>query len=142
MTMERDRRRTPPTPPKDEVVFPIVVGYTPIMNKSLKLAQHILSKLAEEKQGSLEPIVQPVYADNGEHSHWCLIDKVTGDKLWSEDPEECKAMGHPVKLAKLELETLVQLERERKKSESLMEENEKLKKKLRLYAARLKPKGQ
>ena len=139
--MARDRRRTPPTPPRDEVVFPIVVAPGPKMAKSLKLAQHILAKLAAEKQGSPEPIVQPIYADNGEHSHWCLIDKNTGEKLWSEDPEECKAMGNPVKLTKLELETLVQLERERKKSESLREENEKLKKQLRLYAARLKPKS-
>lgn len=139
--MEKGFRRYPPTPPKDEAIFPIVVGHGPKMAKSLKLAQHILAKLVTEKQGSPEPMVQPVYADNGEHSHWCLIDKTTGDKLWSENPEECKAMGHPVKLTKSELETLVQLERERKANDKLMRENEKLKKQLRLYAARLKPKG-
>ena len=140
--MDRGFRRYPPTPPKeDEAIFPLVVGQTPRMTKSLKLAQHILAKLVAEKLGSPEPMVQPVYADNGEHSHWCLIDKTTGEKLWSENPEECKAMGHPVKLTKEALETLVQLERERKSNDKLMREKETLKKQLRLYAARLKPKG-
>lgn len=138
--MERNKRHHTPTPPKDEAIFPIVVGQTPRMTKSLNLAQHILSKLAEEKQDSPEPMVEPVYGDNGEHSHWCLIDKATGEKLWSENPEECKALGHPVKLTKSDLETTVQLENERKKSESLSRENEKLKKQLHLYAARLKSK--
>lgn len=139
--MARDRRRTPPTPPKDEVIFPIVVGHGPKMAKSLKLAQHILAKLAEEKQGSLEPIVQPVYADNGEHSHWCLIDKNTGDKLWSEDPDECRAMGHTVKPSASELEALAQIQKERQANDVLRKENEKLRMQLRLYAAKLKPKG-
>lgn len=43
-----------------------------------------------------KPIVQEVFADNGEHSHWTLINPETGVKLWSEEPAECKAMGHPV----------------------------------------------
>lgn len=46
-------------------------------------------------------ILDEVFADNGEHSHWSLIDASTGVKVWSEDPEECKAQGHPVKLNKL-----------------------------------------
>lgn len=44
-----------------------------------------------------KPQVIDVFSDNGELSHWALIDPETGVKLWSEDPEECKAMGHPVK---------------------------------------------
>jgi hypothetical protein len=43
-----------------------------------------------------KPLVVEVLADNGEHSHWTLIDTETGKKLWSEDPEECKSMGYPV----------------------------------------------
>jgi hypothetical protein len=43
-----------------------------------------------------KPIIQEVFADNGEHSHWTLIDPNNGEKLWSADPEECKAMGYPV----------------------------------------------
>jgi hypothetical protein len=43
-------------------------------------------------------ILSEVFADNGEHSHWTLIESMTGIKVWSEDPEECRAQGHPVKL--------------------------------------------
>lgn len=43
-----------------------------------------------------KPLVVPVYCDNGEFSHWTLIEAGTGKKLWSEDPKECKAMGYPV----------------------------------------------
>lgn len=35
-----------------------------------------------------EPILNEVFADNGEHSHWVLIDQSSGKKLWSEDPED------------------------------------------------------
>lgn len=45
-----------------------------------------------------EPIVNEVFSDNGEHSHWNLIDPETGENLWSEDPEEDEATGHPVKV--------------------------------------------
>lgn len=44
-----------------------------------------------------EPQVIEVYTDNGEHSHWRLIDVETGDNLWSEYPEEDEARGLPVK---------------------------------------------
>jgi hypothetical protein len=37
-----------------------------------------------------------VFADNGEHTHYALIESTTGIKVWSEDPAECKAQGHPV----------------------------------------------
>jgi hypothetical protein len=37
-----------------------------------------------------------VFADNGEHSHYALIESSTGVKVWSQDPAECKAQGHPV----------------------------------------------
>lgn len=43
-----------------------------------------------------KPEVIEVYADNGQLSHYALIDTETGNKLWSEAPEECKAMGYPV----------------------------------------------
>ena len=43
-----------------------------------------------------KPILVEVFADNGEHSHWTLVDSDSGSKLWSENPEECKAMGHLV----------------------------------------------
>ena len=44
-----------------------------------------------------KPTVIEVYADNGELSHYALIDTKTGEKIWSENPEECSAMGYPVK---------------------------------------------
>ena len=43
-----------------------------------------------------KPTIIEVFACNGHHSHWALIDSETGDKVWSEAPEECKAMGFPV----------------------------------------------
>ena len=43
-----------------------------------------------------KPIVIEVFADNGELSHYALINHENGEKLWSENPEECKAMGYPV----------------------------------------------
>ena len=42
-----------------------------------------------------KPILQHIFADNGTHSHWVLINS-EGEKIWSECPEECKAMGFPV----------------------------------------------
>lgn len=47
-----------------------------------------------------KPLVIEVYADNGELSHYALVDKETVKKLWSGDPEECKAMGYPVSESK------------------------------------------
>jgi len=44
-----------------------------------------------------KPVVNEVFTDNGEHSHWNLIDAETGENLWSEFPEEDLARGHPVK---------------------------------------------
>lgn len=35
-----------------------------------------------------KPIVNEVFTDNGEHSHWNLIDAETGENLWSESSEE------------------------------------------------------
>jgi len=43
-----------------------------------------------------KPLVNEVFADNGEHSHWNLIDVKTGANLWSENPIEDKAVGHKV----------------------------------------------
>lgn len=42
-----------------------------------------------------KPTLIEVFADNGAHSHWALVDD-NGNKIWSEDHEECKAMGYPV----------------------------------------------
>ena len=44
-----------------------------------------------------KPILTEVFTCNGEHSHWRLVDVDTGENLWSEDPEEDRAMGYPVK---------------------------------------------
>lgn len=35
-----------------------------------------------------KPIINEVFSDNGEHSHWELIAAETGELLWSEDIEE------------------------------------------------------
>lgn len=35
-----------------------------------------------------KPVLTEAFADNGEHSHWRLIDPNTGDLLWTEDPKE------------------------------------------------------
>lgn len=43
-----------------------------------------------------KPIVNEVFTDNGEHSHWNLIDSETGINIWSEDAREDKAQGFPV----------------------------------------------
>lgn len=48
-----------------------------------------------------KPIVTEVYSDNGELSHYRLIDPDTGENLWSEDPDEDKTLGYPVKSAPL-----------------------------------------
>jgi len=39
-----------------------------------------------------------VFSDNGEHSHFNLIDVKTGENLWSEFPEEDKTKGFKVKI--------------------------------------------
>ena len=39
-----------------------------------------------------KPVVSEAFADNGEHSHWRLIDRETGKLLWSEFPEEDKIL--------------------------------------------------
>ncbi len=44
-----------------------------------------------------KPIIVPAYADNGEHSHWELIDVETGEVLWSEDVKETNARGQKIK---------------------------------------------
>ena len=44
-----------------------------------------------------KPIVNEVFCDNGDHSHWNLIDVETGVNLWSEDPSEDNARGFLVK---------------------------------------------
>ena len=36
-----------------------------------------------------EPKVSEMFADNGEHSHWQLVDE-NGEILWSEEPTEVK----------------------------------------------------
>lgn len=63
-----------------------------IAKASKEKAQRLQSSPAPDGQ----PIVAEAFADNGAHSHWYLIDAKTGDKLWSEDPEECAARGFSV----------------------------------------------
>lgn len=48
------------------------------------------------------PFLSEAFSDNGAHSHWKLIDPITGENLWSEDPEEDAATGHPVSNAELQ----------------------------------------
>jgi hypothetical protein len=57
------------------------------------------SKIEPSQSGNSESkfLLIDVFADNGEHSHWALIESATGVKVWSEDPAECKAQGHPVR---------------------------------------------
>lgn len=35
-----------------------------------------------------KPTIVEVFADDGQHSHWQLLDTDTGEALWSEDPVE------------------------------------------------------
>ena len=45
-----------------------------------------------------KPFLEDHKADNGEHSHWNLIDSETGELLWTEDSEEEMAQnGRSVK---------------------------------------------
>lgn len=44
-----------------------------------------------------KPILIPVLNDDGTISHWALINPENGEKLWSENPEECAAQGYKVK---------------------------------------------
>jgi hypothetical protein len=46
---------------------------------------------------SEKPTVIEVFNDDGTHSHYALVSSTTGEKLWSENPIECKAQGYPVK---------------------------------------------
>lgn len=52
-----------------------------------------------------------VSADNGEHSHWRAVNVEDGTVVWSENPEEDKALGIIVQqgnvLLKIELDKLV-----------------------------------
>jgi hypothetical protein len=59
----------------------------------------VYSKIEPSQSGNSESkyLLIAVFADNGEHSHWALIKSATGVKVWSEDPVECKAQGHPVR---------------------------------------------
>ena len=43
-----------------------------------------------------KPIVVEQYADNGEFSHWHLIDPQTGCVMWSSFPEETEAQGQKI----------------------------------------------
>lgn len=42
------------------------------------------------------PIVIEQYADNGEFSHWHLINQETGEVLWSSFPEETISQGQTI----------------------------------------------
>ena len=49
----------------------------------------------QNKEQSTHKLID-VYCDNGDLSHHAVIEMVAGVKVWSEHPEECKAMGYPV----------------------------------------------
>jgi hypothetical protein len=81
-----------------------------VAHPSQRYISWLEQKIADERtriagtrnENTNKPIVQEVFCDNGEHSHWSLINPQTGEKLWSEDPTECKAMGHPVSASAIE----------------------------------------
>lgn len=56
----------------------------------------------QPKMETNKPTLISVTHDDGGHSHWALIETGTGVKLWSENPEECKAQGYPVEPPKAE----------------------------------------
>ena len=91
------------------------------MNKALKLAQLIMSKMANTDRALEEPVLRSVYADNGAHAYWTLLDRETGEKLWSEDPTECEAMGYPVNPTQKELNLSTQLAKANSDKERLGE---------------------
>ena len=68
-----------------------------------------------------KPLILEVFADNGLHSHWALVDTQKGEKLWSEDPTECEAMGYPVNPTQKELELTTQLAKANSDKERLGE---------------------
>ncbi len=43
-----------------------------------------------------KPIIVEQFADNGEFSHWHLIDPKTGNVMWSSFPEETLARGQKI----------------------------------------------
>lgn len=60
--------------------------FTPITpNNEPERTQSISNKA--ESAGDEKPILEEVFACNGEHSHWKLIDTTTGETLW-ETPED------------------------------------------------------
>jgi len=44
--------------------------------------------MALNQDSMKEPKVEERFADNGEHSHYVLVDVETGELLWSESPED------------------------------------------------------
>ena len=65
-----------------------------IENLNAKLKRIKAAPVVVPERG--KPILAEAFADNGAHSHWYLIDGESGEKIWSEDPEECAARGFPV----------------------------------------------
>jgi hypothetical protein len=70
-----------------------------------------------------KPKVIEVFNDNGSHSHWSLVDIKTGEKLWSEDPIECKAQGYPVKNNEIKEIILLEIKRRRNSNDRYCEQN-------------------
>lgn len=100
------------------------------MKELLKADDERLNNLIKDlnldgKNNVNKPKLVEVFADNGEHSHWTLIDPVNGEKLWSENPEECAAMGYPVKKNRKTLKLNKTMEwKEIKSSNNLPKEEE------------------
>lgn len=55
---------------------------------------------------NMKPILEDVYADNGEISHYHLIDPRAGEILWSSDPEETIARGGRIHRSPVDVEKL------------------------------------
>jgi len=77
-----------------------VNGLDEFKNALNQVINRIDSKLKKQEDVILEsekPTVVEVFNDDGTHSHYALVSSTTGEKLWSENPIECKAQGYPVK---------------------------------------------
>ena len=60
--------------------------------------KYVVQHLTDKEIKMEKPFLEDHKADNGEHSHWNLIDSETGELLWTEDPEEEMAQnGRSVK---------------------------------------------
>lgn len=71
-----------------------------------------------------KPIINEVFVDNGEHSHWELIDIDDGKLLWSEDIEESNSIrvGNKEEITEEIPEELIRILNKYEPSEELIHE--------------------